>query len=173
MKKCADCKLYKEVTDFPKSRNRKDGYHPYCKICHETRNKKYLANNRIRRLEYERTYELKNREKRKAQKAATEKSAKTRQYRSNWRKNNVGKSRSYCMKYWTTKIQRTPKWLTKTQLKEIEQFYLDAAYLTNYTKTPFEVDHIVPLQGKNVSGLHVPWNLQILTQSENCSKGNR
>ena len=61
------------------------------------------------------------------------------------------------------KLQRTPAW---ADLKAIKQFYLNCP-------KGYEVDHIVPLQGVNVSGFHVLNNLQYLTKSENSSKGNR
>jgi hypothetical protein len=70
------------------------------------------------------------------------------------------------------KLQRTPFWLNAGQEFEMECIYKYCAALRSMG-FDYEVDHIVPLQGKTVSGLHAPWNLQILTASENASKGNR
>lgn len=64
-----------------------------------------------------------------------------------------------------TKLRATPKWLTKEQLEEIRQFYLNCP-------KGYHVDHIHPLKGKGLCGLHVPWNLQYLTASENVHKYN-
>lgn len=71
------------------------------------------------------------------------------------------------------KLQRTPAWLTAEHLSAIKAIYAEAAEKTRATGTVWHVDHIVPLLGKSVSGLHVPWNLQIILGSENMRKGNR
>ena len=66
----------------------------------------------------------------------------------------------------------TPKWLTDFDYKYIRCFYFLAKWKTNLTGVKYEVDHIIPLNGKNVCGLHVPSNLQILTSTENRVKFN-
>lgn len=86
---------------------------------------------------------------------------------------NKAKRTSWQIKREKSKIMRVPKWLTTEQLKAIELFYIKASRMSTETNIRFDVDHIVPLQGKNVSGLHVPWNLQILSHSDNMTKGNR
>jgi hypothetical protein len=67
-------------------------------------------------------------------------------------------------------LQRTPSWVDREAIAEI---YIKAADMRTRTGIPYEVDHEVPLQGKTISGLHVPWNLRIITESENRSKRNR
>lgn len=67
----------------------------------------------------------------------------------------------------------TPAWLTDSQRAEIDAIYKRAADRSQSTGVPHEVDHIEPLQGDTVCGLHVPWNLQILTRHENRRKHNR
>lgn len=75
------------------------------------------------------------------------------------------------MKYAATKAQRTPKWLTQSDVDTMTAIYAEAARLSN-GGLPHEVDHYFPLQGKTVSGLHVPANLRIVTRNQNRTKTN-
>lgn len=96
-----------------------------------------------------------------------------REYVQQWAKNNPGKISAKRAKRRAAKLQRTPKWLSKEQLRLIEDIYIKSVELAKSTGIEHHVDHIVPLQGKTVSGLHVPWNLQILTAKENLVKSNQ
>lgn len=69
-------------------------------------------------------------------------------------------------------LQRTPKWLTDNDIWIMQEAY----ELANLRKKTFgfdwHVDHIIPLRGKLVSGLHTPYNLQVIPAKENLSKFN-
>jgi hypothetical protein len=71
------------------------------------------------------------------------------------------------------KIKATPSWLTKEQKAKMVDFYEQARLCTELTGVLHHVDHIEPLRGEERCGLHVPWNLQILTAAENTTKYNR
>jgi len=90
-----------------------------------------------------------------------------------YQKNNPGKVNANTANHRAAKLQATPPWITKEQKKEIQGFYILAKELQWLSEEPLQVDHIIPLQGENVSGLHVPWNLQILPRPLNASKNNK
>ena len=69
--------------------------------------------------------------------------------------------------------QATPPWLTRKQKTEIRQLYQIAITMTRTTGEQYVVDHIVPLRGESVCGLHVPWNLRVVTREENLMKSNK
>lgn len=68
---------------------------------------------------------------------------------------------------------RIPKWLTDEHWAQIAALYAEARRLTKETGIVHHVDHIYPLRGKTCSGLHVPWNLQVIPWVENLHKANK
>ena len=83
-------------------------------------------------------------------------------YQKQWRKNNPQKNRLKEANRRARKLQATPSWANMEKIKEI------------YLNCPkgYHVDHIIPLQGNTVCGLHVENNLQYLKAKENLRKGN-
>lgn len=83
-----------------------------------------------------------------------------------WLENNRELARAIVSSRRRRLRKATPKWLSVFDKRYIRSIYMQARFLN------MEVDHIIPLKGKNVSGLHVPWNLQIISKKDNCMKGN-
>ena len=98
---------------------------------------------------------------------------KARQTTRVWQINNPDKVNAYFNQRRADKLNRTPSWLSEDQRNEIQEFYEMAKALENIFPWKQHVDHIVPLKGKNVSGLNVPWNLQILSAHGNITKSNK
>ena len=73
----------------------------------------------------------------------------------------------------SAKLLRTPRWLTKDHLWMIRQAYYMAKLRTKLFGFKWHVDHVVPLKGVSVSGLHVPWNLQVIPATQNIKKSNK
>lgn len=90
-----------------------------------------------------------------------------------WRSRNKGIINFHTNKRYTARKQRLPKWITEENKLQIKAMYMLASSLTKATGIEWHVDHIIPLQGKTVSGLHVPENLQVIEGSLNNRKRNK
>jgi hypothetical protein len=91
---------------------------------------------------------------------------------SEWQKLNRSRCRESSRRYSLQKASACPPWLSESQRAEIENVYWLALDLRSVSGQEYHVDHIIPLQGKNICGLHVPWNLQVLPADLNISKRN-
>ena len=175
MKTCPRCKVEKESVEFHKQKVTKDGLYFCCKMCVKIANIAWKKANPEKAKANRTAWAKANPEKAKVSKVAWTKAnpEKMKDNSAAWTKANPGKKNATTRKRQAAKLYRTPPWLTKKHYKEMQQFYTDARELSWLSEGGLVVDHIVPLQGKNVSGLHVPWNLQILPSSLNSSKGNK
>jgi hypothetical protein len=160
MKICTKCSAEKEASEFHKDRQKSDGLCSVCKSCNYESVAKWQKDNADKCNENTKKWQEQNPSK----VTATAK---------NYSMNNKGKVNANTAKRAAVKLQRTPKWLSKLHFKQIGIFYDSASMLTEELGIEFEVDHIIPLRGDNVSGLHVPWNLQVITAKENRVKGSK
>jgi hypothetical protein len=151
---CPDCDCIKPKTEFYKNSARKNNCSTYCKMCMKRRTMEYTNNHKDERKEYQANWRVNNPEK-------------ARNSYLNWKKENKARVNANNAKRRAAKLRACPTWLSKEQMTQINEFYIQAQQLSMH------VDHIIPLQGENVSGLHVPWNLQLLPSSENYRKSNK
>jgi hypothetical protein len=93
--------------------------------------------------------------------------------KSNWRKKHKGKVNSWTAARYAAKTQRTPVWLTEDDLWLVQEVYELAVLRSKITNIEWHVDHVVPMQGNNVSGLHCLENLQVIPGHVNASKSNK
>lgn len=165
MKTCTKCSETKPLDAFYKAKTSADGRHGSCKLCFRVTESKRYFDNRDRAKAVKAKYASANADKMRAYKKEWTQANEdeVRMYFRHWRKKNSGKVRAYRAKRRATQIQRTPAWADHAEIARI------------YAECPkgYHVDHVFPLNGAKVSGLHVAGNLQYLPASTNLTKGNK
>ncbi len=201
MKTCNKCGEEKPFTEFSKRKDTRDGLNYKCKACDSAyQAQRYLQNpdaikanakkwaeaNPERKRANGAEWRVANADKLKADHAAwyaanaqyaRQRMAdwhkanveRRKQTSAQWREANPGRSLALSRKKKAAKIQRTPPWADNDKIAAI---YEEAAALRQAGED-VHVDHIVPLQGALVSGLHVHNNLRIVPASENLKKRNK
>lgn len=104
---------------------------------------------------------------------ARENEDKVKEYQREWRKANKGLKAFHSRNYDASKLKATPSWLSEEEVERMKCIYEVCAMRNRESDDSWHVDHIVPLRGKEVCGLHVPWNLRVIRAVDNIKKGNR
>lgn len=167
MKICNRCRKEKESDEFGNRKDSPDGKKYYCKECA----KQLAAEQRNRRpnLEADRQRKYYHAHRKPQIRKAAKWQRENRDH-INKRHRENGSSAASTARYRAAKRKQTPVWASE---KVILSIYRAAARLTKQTGVQYEVDHIEPIQGRFVSGLHVECNLRVITSTENKIKGNR
>lgn len=157
-------------------RNTKYGY---CIECYRAQQRAYRAADPERYSKYHRDWYDRNRKSPRKTLTPEQQAESKARRREKQRENNrkwMHANRDYRLAQTKArkaqKKSNVPKWLTLDEKKQIAAIYRKARDYTDITGVEYEVDHIIPLRGGVVCGLHAPWNLQVLTREANLRKGN-
>jgi hypothetical protein len=154
---CKKCNTKKLLSDFHKCSRNKSGVQSKCKNCASKLAKERYIENTEKVLLINARWRNKHRDRhRKAQKQ--------------WEQKNPSSKYFYTAVRRARKKNATPAW---ADMDRIKYTYAHCHWLNKTFGHNMHVDHIVPLNGKNVCGLHVHTNLQIIPAEENMKKSNR
>ncbi len=195
MKKCARCGAFKSLESFGAHKRKPDGLRAECKECTVELNRRNYqkhaearrADARVRMAEWraipgnaernleaaKKWYALEknaNSAKLRARVWSSQHPERRRDVASKWRDANRGRTTFYVKTYKQKKRRSAPTW--RIDFLIAEAYHL-ACLRTKLTGCKWHVDHVIPLQGKTVSGLHVESNLAVILARENSVKGNR
>jgi len=169
-KQCLCCKATKLKSEFTKHSQKKDGLYTYCKTCKSEQDRNSYLKNKEARIAYIKSWSLQN-------------VGKTQAYKRKYKELNPDVDKIYKRENKATvnfmnarrranTKNRTPSWLTEFDRLKMKCYYQVASMRSRESGQKWHVDHIIPLQGENVCGLHVPNNLQIIPAIENMRKNN-
>ena len=147
---CSKCKVDKPISEFSPRKDRPLGKHYSCKHCG-------MLQARQIRLDKPSTPEMMEKAKIKSRV---------------WRKQNPAHRNALKAAYKASIVNATPSWLNDDHKQQIISFYDLARDCQLTSGEEYQVDHIIPIRGKNICGLHVPWNLQVLPSDLNRRKSN-
>lgn len=154
MKTCTKCQTKKPFEGFYKRSHAPDGHEAWCKVCRLEHNRAWVQKNKDRHCELTRSWYERNKD----------------QHLVN-SKEWYAANRHRKLATTTAREERcrlaTPVWADR---EAIVALYAQAKRMTQETGIQHDVDHIVPLRGKTVSGLHVPENLRVIPSAENKRK---
>ena len=168
---CKSCNQDFDENSFYKDKSKKSGRDSSCKSCRNIKLKEWKDSNKELRKATLKRYRDKNKTKLKL--VDNLRKERRSEYSKEYRLRHPDRHSARQSLRRANKINATPLWLTVEQKKEIENFYWLAKDLEKVSCEKYHVDHIVPLNGENVCGLHVPWNLQILPSDLNIAKSNK
>lgn len=193
-RRCTKCKVEQPLAAFCRDRAKPDGLNSHCRSCKTTAMRELRGTPPERFFAYakrygsaaerQRVWKAANPERYRASLARVDRE-KARAAHKRWRDRNIERERARVAAWAKGNPEKAallaatrraaarracPAWANHEEMLVV---YEKAAALTLETGVPHQVDHIVPLKSKRVSGLHVPANLCVLPASDNATKGNR
>ena len=162
-KRCPQCGLHLSSSFFYSAKSRTDGLSSLCIPCSKKHAAHWNNENREKVLVHKKEWRAKNLDRARA--------VNKKNYKK-WYVKNGHKINAKYAKRRSDKMSATPPWFDKNMKYKVDELYNLARGLQKYTGKDHHVDHIHPLVGENFCGLHVPWNLQVLSAAENTRKSN-